>query len=230
MKRFFLQPLASFAAGALLSAQALAFDGQHRSIDWQEDLELTEHQEDQIEAIEDKYHQQFRELRKSHKQGERKPEQAHALMKQMRSEIQQVLTKEQRAEARKLMAQQRQQAMEKRLAKMARKLDMSDEQQQQLKQRNDQRSADYQWPMDRVQREQARAEFEQAMNNILTGEQQQQWQAMKARYKKRWHQEGELRRQHHYRDSHDPSHNGYDERSSEKQSHHAGFRKGYQDW
>ncbi|UTW48103.1 Spy/CpxP family protein refolding chaperone [Bacterioplanoides sp. SCSIO 12839] len=239
MKRFFLQPLASLAAGTLLSAQALAFDGSQRAIDWEDELDLTEQQEDQIDAIEDKYHKQFRELRKSHKtdtinsRNHGKPQQAQHLMKQMREEIQQVLTKEQRAEARKLVSERRREAMEKRLRKMAKKLDMTDEQKSQLKQTLNEQSQQYHWPMDHAQRQQARAHFDEAMQDILTGEQQQEWQAMKSGFKKRWHHEGDLKRNFNSDDHND---DGYRTQKGHQKNNHynndsqGGFRKGYQDW
>ncbi|WP_419812154.1 hypothetical protein [Bacterioplanoides sp.] len=225
MKRLFLQPLATLAAGTLLSAQAWAFDGSQRPIDWEDELGLSEQQEDQIDAIEDKYHKQFRELRKSHQPTESTS--GHALMKQMRDEIQQVLTKEQRAEARKLVAERRREAMEKRLRQMAKKLDMTDEQKTQLKQTLSQQGQQYRWPMDHEQRQQARAQFDRAMKEILTGEQQQQWQTLQSGFKTRWHHEGDLKRSYHQQEQ---AQNGHQKNNHHHDDPHGGLRKGYQDW
>ena len=205
----------NLCCGALISAQAMAFGGHQRGMDWEDELDLTEQQEEQIDAIEDRYHDQFHEMRKSKGNRQERHQQAAGLLKKMREEIQTVLTKEQRATARKLIAERRQQAMEKRMKKLARKLDMTDEQQSQLKDSMVAQKEQYQWPMDQQQRQQAREDFNNAMNNILTAEQQQQWQAMKAKYKKRWnhgrHEGGKHHGRHH--DEHD-----------------GGFRKGYHDW
>lgn len=223
MKKSIIQPLAALACGALISAQALAFGGGHRGFDWEEELNLTELQEDQIDAIEDRYQDQFHAMRQGNGQRQERHQQAHALIKQMREEIQQVLSKEQRAAARKLVAERRQHAMKKRLRRVARKLDLSDEQKAQLQQAVSSEKDSYQWPMDQEQRQQARATFDQAMQNILTGEQQQEWQSMKARFKKRWHRgthEG-----HHQRNVFNSSSAGGDD-----DGHHGGFRKGYNAW
>ncbi|WP_420588414.1 hypothetical protein [Bacterioplanoides sp.] len=219
MKKMFIQPLATFAVGALISVQAMAFGGHQRGIDWEEELDLTEQQEEQIEAIEDRYQDQFHEMRKDKGQRHERHQQAAALMKQMRQEIQQVLTKEQRAQARNLMTERRHKAMEKRLKKLARKLDMTDEQKSQLKQTLTAQKQQYQWPMDQEQRQQARATFDSAMAGILTSEQQQQWQAMKAKFKKRWHHDK------HHRYDEEYHKNSYDEHE-----HRGGLRKGYHSW
>jgi len=219
MKKMIFQPLATLAVGALISAQAMAFGGHQRGIDWEDELNLSEQQEEQIEAIEDRYHDQFHELRKSNSQRQERHQQKVSLMKKMREEIQQVLTKEQRATARNLVAERRQKAMEKRLKKLARKLDMTEEQKTQLEQTITAEKANYQWPMDHQQRQQARVKFDNAMSNILTSEQQQEWQAMKAKFKKRWshgkHDGGRHEGRHHYNSHHEND---------------GGFRKGYGDW
>lgn len=225
MKKSIIQPLAALACGALISAQALAFGGGHRGLDWEEELNLTEHQEDQIDAIEDRYQDQFHAMRQNKGQRQERHQQVHSLIKQMRAEIQQVLTKEQRAAARKLVAERRQHAMKKRLRKVARKLDMTEEQQTRLQQRVSSDSQNYQWPMDQEQRQQARQAFDLAMQDVLTGEQQQEWQSMKARFKKRWRREkydGGRHEDHHRGDDHDHDHDHDNE--------HGGFRRGYHSW
>lgn len=219
MKKVLIQPLTTFVVGTLISVQAMALGSQQRGIDWEEELDLTELQEARIEAIEDRYQGQFHDMKKSKGQRHERHQQAATLMKQMRQEIQQVLTKEQRAQARKLMTERRRQAMEKRLKKLASKLDMTDEQQSQLQQTLKTRKQHYQWPMDHEQRQQARAMFDSAMADILTSEQQQQWRAMKAKFKQRWHHDQSYNRHH---DQH------YDQPHHDQQS--GGLRKGYQDW
>jgi Spy/CpxP family protein refolding chaperone len=219
MRKIFIQPLATFAVGALISVQAMAFGSHQRGIDWEEELDLTEQQEDQIEAIEDRYQGQFHEMKKGKGQRHERHQHAATIMKQMRQEIQQVLTKEQRAQARKLMTERRHQAMEKRLKKLARKLDMTEEQKSQLQQTLKTQRQQYQWPMDQEQRQQARVTFDTAMAGILTSDQQQQWQAMKAKSKKRWH--------------HDKQRDGdeeYYKNSYEEHPSRGGLRKGYQSW
>lgn len=222
MKKSIIQPLAALACGALISAQALAFGGGHRGFDWEEELNLTEQQEDQIDAIEDRYQDQFHAMRQGNGQRQERHQQAHSLIKQMREEIQQVLSKEQRAAARKLVAERRQHAMKKRLRKVARKLDMTDEQKTQLQQAVSAESNNYQWPMDQEQRQQARANFDLAMQNILTGEQQQEWQTMKAKFKKRW--------RHGKREGHHQENSYNDSSRDNHEDHHGGLRKGYHAW
>lgn len=219
MRKTIIQPLAMLAVSALISAQAVAYGSHQRGIDWEEELDLTEQQEEQIEAIEDRYQNQLRSLRKHHGQRHEQQPKSAILVKQMRKEIQQVLTKEQRALARQLITERRQKAMAKRIKKLARKLDMTDKQKQQLEVALRTEKSKYQWPMDQEQRQQARERFDSAMVNILTKEQQQQWQAMKTKSKQRWHHNNPDNGQHGYYK------NGYGQQES-----HGGLRKGYHDW
>lgn len=233
MKKLRLPAITSLAVGTLISAQVLAFDGRaERGIAWEDQLELSEQQEAQIEAIEDKYQTQFREMRQSAQEQGAKRQQAGMLMKQMRQEIQQVLTAEQKAQASNLIAERRQHALNQRLKKVARRLQMTADQQQQLRQVMDEQQAGYLWPVDREQRSQAREQFDSALEQILTRDQRQQWQAMKTHQKKRWHHARELRRERQQQQHPQHQHQQHQPQRHETspEVRHGGLRKGYNDW
>lgn len=175
MKSSFMQSLAAFACTAVISAHAVAA-GDKRGIDWEEQLNLSEQQEEKIEAIESRYHTQLKALKKE------RHEQASALRHSMRNEIQQVLTKEQRQKARQLLSERRQHSTNKRLKRLSKKLDLSNEQKKQIRQKVREHQSQTQWPMDHQQRQQARLHFDQVMGEVLNDQQQQQWQAIKAKH------------------------------------------------
>ncbi len=179
------------AAGAalilLLAGQSLAFGGKHREIDWDDELELTDAQEERIEEIEHKYEKQICELRKAAGgKGENRGK-VHGLVQTMRAEIQQVLTEEQRQQAQSLMREQHAKMQKKHAKELARKLDLSDEQRSALLKGVKELRDNYQWPLDQLQREAARQQFEQLVQSVLTAEQQEKWTAMKEKQVRKWH-------------------------------------------
>jgi len=175
------------ACTVLLASQALAFGGKHREIDWDDELELTDAQEERIDEIEGNYESQFRELRKADTPRSESRAKAHELMQTMRAEIQQVLTPEQREQAQTLMREQHTKMQKKHAKELARKLDLSDEQKSALLKGVKEQKDNYQWPLDQAQREAARQQFEQLVQGVLTAEQQEKWTAMKEKQMRKWH-------------------------------------------
>ena len=191
MQQRFLTWIGAVSCALLLTAQANAFGGKHREIDWDDELNLTEAQEDRIDDIEDRYHDQMRELRRAGGDRADKQDKFEQLQRAMRDEIHAVLTVEQREEARALMREQHSRMRQKYARHLARELDLSDEQQSQLVSTVKALPDDYQWPMDKAQRDAARDQFDAAVESVLTEEQSQQWQKMKERQQSRWHHPGE---------------------------------------
>lgn len=175
------------ACTLLLASQALAFGGKHREIDWDDELELSDAQEERIDEIEDSYESKFRELRKADTPRSENRAKAHELMQAMRAEIQQVLTPEQREQAQSLMREQHAKMQKKHAKELARKLDLSDEQKETLLKGVKEQKDNYQWPLDQSQREAARQHFEQLVQSVLTAEQQEKWTALKEKQMRKWH-------------------------------------------
>lgn len=171
----------------LMATQAMAFDGKHREIDWEDKLDLSETQEEQIDAIEDRYQDQFRELRKGKARSGERQEEIEQLMQQMRTEIRSVLSDEQRQQAKALMAKQHAKMQRKHAKRLARELDLSAEQKDQLMTSLAGLDNDYEWPLDKAQRDEAHEAFDQAVNAVLNDQQKQRWETMKDRQKRKWH-------------------------------------------
>ncbi|MCD8522401.1 MAG: hypothetical protein LRY66_09460 [Saccharospirillaceae bacterium] len=175
------------ACTLLLASHTLAFDGKHREIDWDDKLALTDTQEQSIDTIEDNYESKIRELRKADMPCTESRARAHELMQAMRTEIQQVLTPEQRGQAQILMREQHAKMQRKHAKELARKLDLSDEQKSTLLKAVKELKDDYQWPLDQTQREAARQQFQQTVHSVLSPEQQEKWAAMKEKQMRKWH-------------------------------------------
>ncbi|MCA6064142.1 Spy/CpxP family protein refolding chaperone [Thalassolituus marinus] len=171
----------------LMATQAMAFDGKHREIDWEDKLDLTDAQEEKIDAIEDRYHDKFRELRKGDARPGDKHDEMEALMQQMRGEIHDVLTDEQRQQAKDMMREQHAKMQRKHAKRLARDLDLSDEQKDKLMTTLSALKSDYEWPLDKAQRDEAHDAFDAAVNSVLDDEQKQKWEKMKEKQKRKWH-------------------------------------------
>lgn len=179
----------STAACALLltTAQAWAFDGKHREIDWEDELSLTDAQEDQIDRIEDNYHDKLRDLRRADIKPSEMREQAGEMMRQMRDDIHQVLTPEQQQKAQELMRDQHTKMQRKLARKLGRELKLNDDQKQQLQDKVAALKTDYEWPLDKEQRDAAMKDFDDAVQSVLTDDQAKHWQEMKDRQMHKWH-------------------------------------------
>lgn len=186
MKHILVKTLGA-ACTLLLAGQALAFDGKHREIDWDDELDLTDVQEERIDKIEDDYKNKFRELRKSEIPCSETRTKARELMQTMRTEIQQVLTAEQREQAQTLMRQHHNKMQKKHAKELARKLDLSTDQKKTLLNAVKAQQDNYQWPLDQAQRDAARQQFQQTVQSVLTPEQQEKWTAMKEKQMRKWH-------------------------------------------
>ncbi|MDF1764269.1 MAG: hypothetical protein P1U57_12745 [Oleibacter sp.] len=173
----------------LTTTQAWAGDQNTRRVAWDDSLNLSEQQEEQIEEIENRYRNNFRDLMSSDdRNGLMKKK--HELHQQMRDEIHSVLNEEQKAVALQQMQDRREQVQQKHVKKLQRMLDLSDEQSQALQAQLLERSPAA-WPMDKEQMEGDRKHFKQVMQAVLNEDQLQRWQSMHEENKKKWRNHGE---------------------------------------
>lgn len=179
----------STAACALVltTAQAWAFDGKHREIDWEDELNLTDAQEEKIDAIEDSYHDKLRELRSEDIKPSEMRSKADKLMHDMRDEVHNVLSKDQQKKAQELMREQHAKMQRKMARQLGRDLKLSDKQKDQLQEKVAKLKDDYQWPLDKDQRDASMKAFDAAVASVLTDEQKAKWTDMKERQARNWH-------------------------------------------
>ncbi|WP_430460943.1 Spy/CpxP family protein refolding chaperone [Thalassolituus sp. LLYu03] len=178
---------AAACALVLTTAQAWAFDGKHREIDWEDELSLTDAQEDQIDSIEDNYHDKLRDLRQADIKPSEKREQAGELMRQMRDDIHAVLTPEQQGKAQELMRDQHAKMQRKLARQLGRELKLDDQQKDALQKKVADLKTDYEWPLDKEQRDSAMKDFDAAVQSVLTAEQSEKWSKMKEHQMGKFH-------------------------------------------
>ncbi|ASP38136.1 hypothetical protein CHH28_05305 [Bacterioplanes sanyensis] len=160
---------AVFAASmAVATPAALAFQGQHREMDWATTLNMTAWQQTQLERIESQYHGVNRETRAE-------------LYQQMRD----LLTAEQRQRADQLLQQRYQAVAEQRVQHLSDRLALSPQQIERL--RNAQ-LASVSWPPTLAQRSEQRRLLEQQLAELLSDEQRAQWQQLQQRQAQRFEQ------------------------------------------
>ena len=192
--------LISLVAGALL-AVGLCFaqagpDGRRGGFGMArmaKQLNLTDQQKTQIKSMREATHQQLQALRNDTSlTPEQKRERARQLMEQSQAQFQSVLTPEQQQQLKDMRAQ----AQQRGLDRMAKALNLSDQQKQQIQpileaqhqqldalRNNTSLTSDQR----REQSQQLRQQTQSQINNILTPEQQQQAQQMRDRMGSRRH-------------------------------------------
>ncbi len=183
--------LAATAGALLFSAQASAFDGKHHGINWQDELNLSDAQEEKIDDIEDSYRDKMRGLRRDDGDRDDKRDDARNLMSEMRADIHAVLNDEQKAKAAELIQQQHQKMNIRMARRVALNLDLTIEQERELLDKVSQLETTGEWPMDKAQGDAMRKQFNEVLKSVLTAEQAQRWDDMVERQKQRWHRPGE---------------------------------------
>jgi len=168
-------------AGWWVSAAAWAFEGLYREIDWVKELRLSAAQQQQLEAIEERY----QPLRKEQMRGCMRA--ADGLQK-MREEMHQVLDVQQREKARTLMRAQHQQMQLRHTRELAHRLNLPDEQKDALLQAVTNLQDEYQWPLDIAQHGAARQQYETLLQAQLNAGQLAQWQQWREQRQYQWAQ------------------------------------------
>ncbi|WP_296983260.1 hypothetical protein [Thalassolituus sp. UBA1505] len=184
----------SWLCGALVAvaatAQAWAFDGKYREIDWNEQLDLSLQQSEQIQAIEKKYHEQMYQLVPDKPESKRKDGETRAevqrLMTDMRNEMRAVLTPDQLQKAHTLMLEQHSKMRLRMARRLAMELDMPIEQEHRLQQQVSSMEDDYDWPMDKKQLDEDRDKFKAVLKSVLTEEQQATLAERRKEARERW--------------------------------------------
>ncbi|MEC8443266.1 MAG: Spy/CpxP family protein refolding chaperone [Pseudomonadota bacterium] len=180
----FQRSLGAVAVGVLLTtAQAWAVDDR-KKIDWESSLNLTEEQQTQIDAIEDKYRDRFRELKASEAAPERRGERRDLHLK-MRDEIRAVLTDEQQALAEEQVRRREKDGREDHLDRLTRDLSLTDDQRAQLEEKMSQCKKE-EWPVSKAERERDRKEFNRTLMSVLTDEQKATWKSLRKKQEDKW--------------------------------------------
>jgi len=74
---------------------------------------------------------------------------------------------------------------------------------------------DYQWPLDKAQRDEAHDAFDAAVNSVLTDEQKARWQERKDDQKRKWHHPHEREEK---RERHENGHGKHHDKKHERKS------------
>jgi len=182
----FQRSLSLVACGVLMTtAQAWGFDERAKKMDWESSLNLSEEQQQKIDAIEDRYRDRFREVRPSEAADEGRRTARQDLYIQMREEIRSVLTDEQQAIAEEQVRKRESEGREQHLDRLARKLDLSAEQRAALEEKLS-TCKEEEWPVSMRTREQDRKDFEVAVKSVLTDEQKERWREMRRKEREKW--------------------------------------------
>ncbi|MEQ3763843.1 MAG: Spy/CpxP family protein refolding chaperone [Alcanivorax sp.] len=186
----FQRSLSLVACGVLMTtAQAWGFDERQQKTNWEDSLQLTEEQQKQIDAIEDRYRDSFKELKPSEAAMKDRREKRETLYVQMREEIRGVLSDEQQALAEEQVRRRESNSREDHLDKLARELSLSEDQRAQLDEKLSQCKKE-EWPVDKAQRDADRGYFEKTVTSVLTDEQKEQWKALREKRRDKWSQHG----------------------------------------
>ena len=182
----FQRSLSLVACGVLITtAQAWGFDDRQKKIDWESSLNLSDEQQEQIDAIEDKYRDRFREMKPSEAAGKERREQRQDLYVQMREEIRSVLTDEQQAIAEEQVRKRENEGREEHIERLSRKLDLTAEQKAELDEKLSSCSEE-EWPVSMKMREKDRRDFEKTVKSVLTEEQKKKWRKMQREERDKW--------------------------------------------
>lgn len=189
---WWISPVMVLLSAVLLSAQTIAFEGKHREIDWTEELQLSAEQQRQIDAIEQRYREQRQGWRNGqHEQSGTDCERLQAERRQhyenMRADIQQVLTAEQKDRAATLMRDQHRQMQLRHARDVAYRLDLSHAQKEQLVEQVSVLKDDYEWPLDLAQHDAARVQLDAVIRAVLTDAQAAKWDRLREKQMRKWH-------------------------------------------
>lgn len=173
-----LFPAAVVCMSSLLILSAQADDERYRKMNWEESLQLSEEQQQNIRRIEDEFRRQIQQM------DEASPQQRKDEFERMREEIRSVLTQEQRELARKQMEDQQRKLQLRNLSLLARALDLEPAQKQELKETILAQQAT--WPMDKEQWDNFREAYDKRLHEVLTQEQMTQLEDMRERQRQKW--------------------------------------------
>ena len=173
-----LFPAAVICITTLAATSVQADEERYRKMNWEESLQLTEEQQQDIRRIENAFRKQIHDMDASDVEA-RKNE-----FDRMREEIRAVLTEEQRELAHKQMEDQQKKLQLRNLGLLARALDLEPEQKRELKQTILAQQAN--WPMDKEQWDNFREAFDQKLHQVLTEEQLSDLEAMRERQRAKW--------------------------------------------
>lgn len=178
----------SLAVSILLSAPAFAEYEKSREMDWAQELSLTETQQRQLHDIEEKYRLKFKNTEDCTDKSARH----HPLHQQRQAEIQRILSAEQAQRAEQIMRQQHQRVQLQRVKELAHHFKLDSAQKEAFLAAVIELQADYQWPLDLAQQEQARARFDALTQQHLSAAQWQQLQTHRKESSK-WHSPNEFK-------------------------------------
>ena len=182
----FQRSLSLVACGVLVTtAQAWGVDDRQKKVDWESSLNLSDEQQEQIDAIEDKYKDKFREVKPSEAAGKDRRETRQELYVQMREEIRAVLTVDQQALAEEQVRQREKEGRQERLDRLSRKLDLSEEQRTTLEEKLAS-CEEEEWPVSMKKRDEDRQHFEKAVKSVLTDDQKKEWRKLQRKERDRW--------------------------------------------
>lgn len=183
-------------AGLMIAAASTAFDGPQRVVDWADKLQLSAEQEKRIDDIQAGYQRRFEELRETNSPAWGKPQddsvwlqerqQVRDMGRQMRADMQAVLTTEQRQKAVQLVRAFHVKMTTNLIQRMTRTLKLTEDQKQQFADGVLRITSDHDWPVDHEQHETARIRMETLMAEVLTPEQLEEVKASRREQLKRW--------------------------------------------
>lgn len=176
----------------LLSNLSFANNERQLDINWVTALNLSEAQQQQIHQAEQKYRESMQKLNQGHCSPRELTEKNQALQHQLRQNLQIILSDEQKQLASQIIHDRHQTMQLQQVREITRVLKLSPEQSQELILAVNDLHIDYQWPLDLDQRDNAKALFEQQLQNYLSTEQWQQWQANLQKHQGRWHDSAEF--------------------------------------
>jgi molybdopterin converting factor small subunit len=173
-----------------ISSVAMALSGHHgKHLDWDK-LNLTETQQERIQALREDYREQFQILRKQDTDKPEKKQKMLVLRNNMIAEMQQVLTLEQRQEASTMMLEKMEKRINKRLSRLASKLALTSEQQASIQVFLSAKLAEIKDPLLAASiptfydRQRMFDQLDKAMPSILSSDQLAQWQQIKTKREK----------------------------------------------
>lgn len=184
----------TFSIGLLLTTLLLSLTTHaeaKKNTHWQQTLQLSAEQKQQMEQIEQRHRAAMQQLRERSQKDKAKGERAskehdskvhrrderRELMQQRQQAITELLTPEQQQLAQAFMQERAQRMQARQLTHLAQRLQLSEGQQQQLQQEQQALMAHYQWPMTPEQYQEIQHAWQHILSGMLTEEQMTQWQA-----------------------------------------------------
>lgn len=191
MHKFFKRLLVVLGFCYVLAGPAFALNLKHHQFNWNEVLELSKAQQQQIAILDT----EFREKHKALKQTTdtcRDKAKVKELEKELRSEMiakmQAVLTDEQLTKANSITTEQYRKMQLRYANSLIQQLNMPTEQQEAFIKAAELTHFQYEWPVDVEQRKQGQRLLEQTLEHLLTDEQKEDWQQKNIVASEQWHQ------------------------------------------